>query len=79
MIYVLTEWNGRGSGSKILTTANKSEAMSDRLHTLTRRGAEKKYGLNYFYCDDLPCSTIESYPSLKAVSEGRPVTRRNWY
>ena len=78
MIYILTEYNGNGSGFP--TTFNtKREAMDRRRCTLTYNAAIKKYGKNYFYATDRKCSTIDSYTSKKAMEEGRMKTTATWY
>jgi hypothetical protein len=79
MIYVLTEWDGKGSGEKTLVTKEKSEAMSDRECTLTYKAAVKKYGKNHFRGNDVKCSTIDSYSSEHAMREGDVKTSENWY
>ncbi len=79
MIYVLTEWNGKGSGERTLKTDDKSKAMSERECTLTYEAAVKKYGKNYFRAYDVKCSTIDSYTSETALREGNVKTSKNWY
>ena len=80
MIYVLTEYNEQGSGYVALVTTDKKEAMSERLCTLTTKQALKKYGFNYFYTGfSVKSSVIASYPSKKAMNEGRFKTRNEWY
>jgi len=79
MIYVLTEWDGKGSGERTLTTEDKSKAMRNRECTLTADAAKKKYGANYFRGADIKCSTIDSYPSKKAMIDGNVRKSTNWY
>lgn len=79
MIYVLTEWDGKGSGEKTLVTKEKSKAMSDRECKLTYKAALKKYGKNHFRGKDVKCSTIDSYSSERAMREGDVRTSKNWY
>lgn len=79
MIYVLTEWDGKGSGEKTLVTKEKSKAMSNRECTLTYEAAVKKYGKNHFRGNDVKCSTIDSYSSERAMREGDVRTSKNWY
>lgn len=79
MIYVLTEWDGKGSGEKTLITEDKSKAMRNRECTLTADAAKKMYGANYFRANDIKCSTIDSYSSKKAMIEGNVRTSANWY
>lgn len=78
-IYVLTEWDGRGSGERVLITNDRKEAMRSRKHILTRNQAIKKYGREYFYNLDISCSTIDSYTSKRAMREGLSVTTKTWY
>lgn len=79
MIYVLTEWNGKGSGEKTLVTKERSKAMADRECTLTYEAAVKKYGKNHFRGNDVKCSTIDSYSSERAMRKGDVRTSKNWY
>lgn len=80
MIYVLTEWNGKGSGEVTLITKSKKEAMSNRECTLTVIGARKKYGLNYFRnVNDVKSSTIDKYKSDKDIGVNDPINTWNWY
>ncbi len=79
MIYVLTEWDGKGSGERALTTKDKGKAMSNRECTLTFEAAVKKYGRSHFRGADVKCSTIDSYTSEKALREGNVRTSKNWY
>lgn len=79
MIYVLTEWNGKGSGDVTLVINEKNKAMAERQCTLTYKAAIKKYGKTHFMGPDVKCSTIDSYASKKAINEGRPKTTSNWY
>lgn len=78
MIYILTEWEGNGSGFPT-TYDNKREAMDMRRCNLTYNAAIKKYGKSYFYATDRKCSTIDSYTSKKAMAEGRIKTTATWY
>ncbi len=78
MIYVLTEWDGKGSGEKTIYK-DKAKAMRDRECTLTYNAAVKKYGKSHFRGMDVKCSTIDSYPSEKAMREGRVKTESTWY
>lgn len=79
MIFVLTEWDGKGSGERTLTTEDKSKAMRNRECTLTAEAAKKKYGANYFRANDIKCSTIDSYGSKKAMIDGNVTKSANWY
>ena len=80
MIYVLTEWNGRGSGDVTLIAKSKKEAMSNRECTLTVAGAKKKYGQDYFRnVNDVKSSTIDKYKSSKHIGTCEPVATWNWY
>ena len=79
MIYVLTEWNGKGSGEITLVAKEKNKAMSDRECTLTYKAAVKKYDKNHFRGNDVKCSTIDSYSSERAMREGDVRTSKNWY
>ena len=80
MIYVLTEWDGKGSGNVTLITKNKKEAMSNRECTLTVIGARKKYGLNYFRSvNDVKSSTIDKYKSGRDIGVDDPTNTWSWY
>lgn len=79
MIYVLTEWNGKGSGEKVLVTNEKSKAMSMRECTLTAEAAKKRYGKDFFFANDVKCSTIDSFTSERALREGIVKTSNSWY
>lgn len=80
MIYVLTEWNGKGSGEVTLITKSKKEAMSNRECTLTVIGAKKKYGLGYFRnVNDVKSSTIDKYKSGRHIGTIDPISTWNWY
>ena len=60
MIYVLTEWDGKGWGEQTLKTTNKEKAMRNRECTLTADAAKKKYGDRHFRGSDVKCSSIDS-------------------
>jgi hypothetical protein len=79
MYYVLTEWNGKGSGEKVLTTQSKKEALAWRKHTLTYEEAKFAYYYDYFNNGDVPASTIDTYKSKKAIAEGEPLKTEYWY
>jgi len=79
MIYILTEWDGKGSGEVTLKTTDKNKAMKNRECTLTSNEANKKYGDRFFYASDVKCSSIDSYASEKAIRDGKPTTSANWY
>ncbi len=79
MIYILTEWDGKGSGEQVLKTTDKNKAMSNRECTLTADAAKKKYGNRFFRASDVKCSSISSYSSEKALREGKPTSSNNWY
>lgn len=78
MIYVLTEWDGKGSGEKTVYK-DKTKAMNNRECTLTYDAAIKKYGKSHFRGMDVKCSTIDSFSSEKAMREGNVRTTKNWY
>jgi hypothetical protein len=80
MIYVLTEWDGKGSGNATLVTKSKKKAMSNRECTLTVAGAKKKYGLDYFRnVNDVKSSTIDKYKSDEDLIAGEPSATWNWF
>lgn len=78
MIYVLTEWNGKGSGDSEIYKS-KSKAMIDRQCTLTYKQALKKYGKTHFRGADVKCSSIDSYTSMKQLRDGKPRSSNSWY
>lgn len=80
MIYVLTEWSGKGSEDVTLITRSKKEAMFSRECTLTVAGAKKKYGPDYFRnVNDVKSSTIDKYKQDKDIGVHDPVATWNWY
>lgn len=78
MIYVLTEWDGKGSGEKTIYK-EKGKAMSNRECTLTYEEAVKEYGKSHFRGMDVKCTTIDSFSSEKAMREGNVKTTKTWY
>jgi len=79
MLYVLTEWNGIGSGEVTLITESKKEVMAVRNCRLTYRAALKKYGKKYFMATDVKCTTIDVYVSEQAMKDGIVKKTLNWY
>lgn len=79
MIYILTEWNGKGSGDVAGTYDSKAKAMKERSCKLTYDAAVKKYGKNHFRGSDVKCSQIDSCTSMKARLEGKIKNTQNWY
>lgn len=79
MIYVLTEWDGRGSGSPTLETSCLKEARAKRECTLTFNEAKKKYGDGYFFKNDVKCSTIDIYSSEKKKISGIPKKTKEYF
>ena len=68
--YVLTEWDGKGSGFKTGIFNSKKEAVNDARCTLTAVEARKKHGSLFLRTIDVKCSTIDSYSSLSAYKRG---------
>jgi hypothetical protein len=78
MIYVLTEWDGKGSGEKSFYK-EKGSAMKKRKCTLTYEAALKEYGTSYFRNTDVKCSTIDSFISEKQLRQGNVNFSKTWY
>lgn len=78
MIYILTEWNGKGSGDSEVFDSSV-EAMKERKCKLTYEAAIKKYGKSHFMGSDVKCSQIDVCTSMKARSEGRVKSTKTWY
>jgi len=80
MFYVVTEWDGKGSGEVIFEGSSYRLAMQSRKNTRTFRAAMKEYGPEYFRAIDVRCTTLDRYKSQKACRRrDEPSSTKHWY
>lgn len=77
--YVITLWDGKGSGEKLRPTKNFEEAMRSRHNT--RDLDQTEYTVNDFYRNDIECTTMDVYnvgPSER-IQDKEPILSLTWY
>lgn len=77
--YVVTVWDGKGSGEKLRPTTIFKQALRMRQHT--RQIEETEYTVQDLYRSDIECTTIDVYnvgPDER-LQDKEPILTLTWY